>query len=178
MNPGHVVVIGYGNTLRGDDGVGQEVAKALWSRRDCAGELAHASFTWVVQLVPEMALDLFGSSFAVFVDAAYDANPPGSVKLYDLDCRHTTGDDLAGAADALGCWSDLNPEVLLLLTSELYGHAPQAKMVTVSVGAADVGECLSPPVRAALPEAVDAVRQAIASWRLSPVRDNAGVLDA
>jgi hydrogenase maturation protease len=178
MKPGRVVVIGYGNDLHGDDGVGQEVAKALYSGRDSAPAVTPAGFFWSPQLLPEMALELSGSSFAVFVDAAYDGNPPGSVKVHRLDPEGTAGDGSAGRAGAVGCWLDLSPKRLLSLSRQLYGHAPAAVLVTVSVGAAEIGEVLSPPVRAAVPVAVEAVRRVVASWRLCLACDKTKVLYA
>jgi Ni,Fe-hydrogenase maturation factor len=48
-----ILVIGYGNELRGDDAIGQWVARAV---------AAH-------QLTPELAEDLAHTDYAVFVDA-------------------------------------------------------------------------------------------------------------
>jgi hydrogenase maturation protease len=162
--PGRVLVIGYGNELRGDDGVGQAVSRALWSARDGAPGLAGTSYMWSVQLVPEMALDLSRSSFAVFVDAAYDTGVPGSVSVHQLDNSPAAEDWSRGAAAVSGCWLDLSPAGLLSMSAVLYGHAPQAVLVTVSVGAPAVGPGLSPAVRAGVPVAALAVKRAIFSW--------------
>jgi hydrogenase maturation protease len=166
MQAGRALVVGFGNELRGDDGVGQVVARALWTRRHRAPALAGASFIWSAQLVPEMALDLSGASFAVFVDAAYDGNAPGSVRLSRLNGAVTAqADSLGEVVGALGCWADLSPTGLLCLSAELFGAAPPAALVTVSVDVPGVGACLSPVVRRAVPAAVGAVEGAIAAWR-------------
>jgi hydrogenase maturation protease len=167
MQPAHALVIGFGNELRGDDGVGQAVAKALWSRRQRVPALAGSAVIWSAQLVPEMALDLSRSSFAIFVDAAYDAGRAGSVHLSQLDDVVTSRDRVGQVAVALGCWADLSPTALLSLSAELFGAAPPAALVTVSVDVPAIGVGLSPVVRAAVPVAVRLIERAVASWPAS-----------
>ena len=165
MQPGHALVVGFGNELRGDDGVGQVVAEAVWSQRHGVPALAGAAFIWCAQLLPEIALDLSGASFAVFVDAAYDGSAPGSVHLSQLDNEIAPKDRVGQLAGALGCWVDLSPTALLSLSAELFGAAPPAVLVTVSVDVPAIGVGLSPLVRAAVPVAVGVVERAIASWQ-------------
>jgi hydrogenase maturation protease len=165
MQPGHPLVVGVGNELRADDGVGQVVAKALWSQRHGLPALASAAVIWSAQLVPEIALDLSCASFAVFVDAAYDGRAPGSVHLSQFDSEVTSKDRRRQVADAFGCWVDLSPTALLSLSAELFGATPPAALVTVSVDVPTIGVGLSPLVRAAVPIAVRVVEAAIASWQ-------------
>ena len=61
---GTILVIGYGNTLRSDDGVGPRVAMAVASR-EWPGFNAIA----VQQLTPELAEPLAAAELAIFVDA-------------------------------------------------------------------------------------------------------------
>jgi hydrogenase maturation protease len=164
MQQGHPLVVGFGNELRGDDGVGQSVAEALWSRRHGVPVLGGVAFIWCAQLVPEIALDLSGASFAIFVDAAYDGRAPGSVHLSQLDEEVAPKDRVGQVAGALGCWVDLSPTALLSLSAELFGAAPPATLVTVSVDVPVMGVGLSPRARAAVPVAVRVVERAIASW--------------
>lgn len=168
MRSGPIWVVGYGNPLRGDDGVGQEVAKALWLQRDTVGALAGATITWALQLLPEMALDVSGSGVAVFIDAAHDGRAPGSVALQLLSQSPEVGD--AKWAIAGGCWEDFTPANLLALAHCLFGTAPLGVVVSVGVGRLDLGKALSPEVQAAVPRAAAAVRLAIASV---PERSNA-----
>jgi len=71
---GRVLVVACGNTLRGDDAVGSEIAELL------AAELEGAGVLLIVtdQLLPELAEDASRSRRVVFVDAAAD-RPAGSV---------------------------------------------------------------------------------------------------
>ena len=165
MEPGHALVVGFGNELRGDDGVGQVVAEAVWSQRHGVPALAGATFIWCAQLLPEMALDLSGASFAVFVDAVYDGGAPGSVHLRRLDHEVAAKDRVGQVAGAWGCWADVSPTALLSLAAELFGAAPPADLVTVSVAVPVIGVGLSPLVREAVPVAVGVVERAIASWQ-------------
>jgi hydrogenase maturation protease len=161
MASSKVFVVGYGNSLRGDDGVGQEVAKILLRQKDRLPVLAGADVAWSHQLVPEMALDLSRADFAVFVDAACDRRPAGSVAVRRLAPPGPASGRAGGLATS--CWEDLDPEGLLALTLELYGEAPPAALVTVGVSVTGWGTALSPEVRAAVPRAAAAVRLAIAA---------------
>jgi hydrogenase maturation protease len=165
MQPGHPLVVGFGNELRGDDGVGPVVVRTLWSQRHGVPALAGTVFSWAAQLVPEMAVDLAGASFAIFVDAAYDGGVPGSVHLVPLANEVAPQDRVGQLNDALGCWADLSPAALLSLAAELYGAAPPAALVTVSVDVPFIGVGLSPVVSAAVPVAVRLVTEAVAFQR-------------
>jgi hydrogenase maturation protease len=150
--------VGYGNPLRGDDGVGQEVAMALLQQKNSVGGLANAMITCAHQLLPEMALDISRSRFAVFMDAAHDGRPGGSVSLQLLSELPEPG---PGQSAAASCWEDFTPANLLALSRCLFGTAPVGAVVTVGAVAFGLGARLSPEVRAAIPRAAAAVRLAI-----------------
>ena len=63
------LVIGYGNELRGDDGAGPSVGRAVAS-----WHLPGVRTLAVHQLTPELAEDLAQTKRVVFVDAAVHAN--------------------------------------------------------------------------------------------------------
>ena len=171
MSPSPVFIVGYGNSLRGDDAVGQEVAQALWELREHSADLAAASITWAHQLTPEMAPELAASGFGIFVDAAAGNRPAGSVTVEVLGgggCRGAgapAATGVAATAVATGCWQDLGPRQLLQLALDLYGNAPPAVLVSVGAGSMEPGVGLSPAVEAALPNAVAAVRLVLAAER-------------
>lgn len=110
-----VLVIGYGNTLRGDDGIGPEVATAL-----AALELPGVRAMAVPQLTPELAVELADARLAVFVDAAVDRGNGVTVEFLVLD---PLGHSLTHAAD---------PRSLLALTLTVYGRLPPAWLVTAA----------------------------------------------
>jgi hydrogenase maturation protease len=143
-----VLVIGYGNALRGDDGVGWQVAARL------AGDprLAGAEVLARHQLTPELAADVARASLVVLVDASAGGGAPGSVTVRRLQPRY----------DAAPGWSHhLDPAALAGLAGALYEAVPP--MVVVSVGAASfaAGDRLSPALRQALPGVVEAVARVV-----------------
>ena len=158
MRSGPIWIVGYGNSLRGDDGVGREVAAALLQQKNSVGGLASATITCAHQLLPEMALDISRSRFAVFIDAAHDGRPGGSVSLQLLG---EPSEAELGQPAAASCWEDFTPANLLVLSRWLFGTAPGGAVVTVGVVALGLGTGLSPLVQAAIPRAAAAVRLAI-----------------
>ena len=140
---GGALVIGYGNSLRTDDGVGRYAAERLASDARLAG----ATVLQVHQLAPELALDIGRSGVVVFVDAG-TGPAAGTFTVSEL------GRDSVPAPT----WSHhLDPSSLVALAGELYGAAPAAWVVTVGVESLEAGDRLSPAVEAALPRIVDAV---------------------
>jgi len=134
------MIIGYGNPLRGDDGVGWRVAEAL------AAELPTEEALTVHLLTPELAEPISRARLVVFVDAAV-GDLPGQIHCFPL-------------APATGRPSshETNPAGLLALAAELFGSCPPAHMVTITGESFDVGETLSEAVEAAVPVAAAAVR--------------------
>jgi hydrogenase maturation protease len=139
------LLIAYGNPLRGDDGVGWTVAKAL---RDAGAP--HRVLT-AHQLTPELASDVADADRVVFIDAACDAEP-GQVTARPVRPAHGPPRGLTLHA--------YDPSALLWLARQAHGHAPkEAWLVTVGAGRFDCGEALSPIVEAAVPRAcVEALR--------------------
>lgn len=156
-----MLVVGYGNPLRGDDGVGQEVVKLL------ATELAGtgASTLLAHQLLPELALDASRSQLVVFIDAAVGA-PAGSVSVQPLTANGGPPADPAASAaravSAAGTFShQLDAAGVLALARDLYGACPLALLVSIGPGSLEPGTELSAAVRGAVPRAARAVLSAI-----------------
>jgi len=137
----YLLVIGYGNTLRRDDGVGPRVAAAVEGLR-LPGVLTMAC----PQLTPEVADPLSRAGAAVFVDASVERR--GAVRLRRLDPSGSS-QILAHAAD---------PRVLLALARDAFGRAPKAWMLTIPARELGFGERLSRPAALGLRDAVRAVR--------------------
>jgi Ni,Fe-hydrogenase maturation factor len=163
--PARVLVIGYGNALRTDDGVGWHAARLLAGDPRLAGAVVLACH----QLAPELALDLSAATLVILVDAS-TAAPPGTITVRPLAAPGASspdgGPDRSGAGSAgegPGATSHhVDPQLLLALARELYGAAPEA--IEVSVGVADMGpgEALTPRVAAGLPAVADAVARLVA----------------
>jgi hydrogenase maturation protease len=142
------VVIGYGNTLRGDDGVGPRVAEAV-----AAQELPGVRTLAVPQLTPELAEVLAGARLAVFVDAR--ANPAGG----DVEVLRVQA---ARGPESVGHTSD--PGVLLALTEAVYGAHPPAWLVRIPAMSfpfgAGLSDCASRGAAAALREVLRVIASA------------------
>ena len=146
-----VLVVGYGNPLRSDDGVGPAVAERLAADPRLRG----AEIRVEHQLTPELALDASRASLVVLVDAA-DGLLPGEIAVRRVEA--TTWD----GTEAPSMTHHLDPSALAGLARELWGAEPA--IVTVSIGHAStaLGEGLTSEVEAAVPRAADAVASLVA----------------
>ncbi len=144
-SPTGLLVIGYGNTLRRDDGVGPRVAEAVATLA-----LPGVSTLTFPLLTPELAEPVSRARVVIFVDAAVDA--PREVQLRKLLP--------ADSARVMG--HAANPATLLALARDVFGHAPEAWWLTVPVKDLGVGEALSAMAQRGLVTAVTAVRKCAA----------------
>ncbi|MGA3065528.1 MAG: hydrogenase maturation protease [Tepidisphaeraceae bacterium] len=135
-----VLVIGYGNALRGDDGVGPAIAEAL---RDQLSRSV-ADVLIVHQLLPELSERLARCRLAIFFDADPQI-PPGEIRQQNLPLSHEP-------AQSIG--HHQSPEQLLAMARELYGSAPPA--ILYRIGGKDFGFQLglSEPVQNAIPRLI------------------------
>lgn len=132
MNPrDHILIIGYGNTLRGDDGVGPKVAEAVE-----ALQLPGVRTLICQQLSPEHADPISQAQLVIFVDAAVDA--PNEVQLRTLKPNESS-QLMAHAAD---------PRTMLALARDVFGHAPEAWWLTIPAVKLGFGSDLSPETEA------------------------------
>lgn len=143
MKPASALVIGIGNRLRGDDGVGALLAEqaALWAAVDDP-----LSVRCVQQLTPELAADLACCEVVLFIDAWLAPLPSGAAARPRLD-------RLEPEASELGGFHRLPPGQLLAISQMLYGCCPQADLLRVPAHALEHGTALSGPLRAQLPAA-------------------------
>ena len=145
-----VLVVGYGNTLRSDDGVGPAVATSL------AGDprLRGAEVRVEHQLAPELALDASRVDLVVLVDAA-EGLRPGEVAIRRVEAA---AHDAAGAPPMT---HHLDPAALVGLSRELWGVEPRMVVVSIGIASTEVGEGLTPEVAASVARAADAVAEIV-----------------
>ena len=148
----NALIVGYGNPLRGDDGGGQAVAQAFAGEDAIAGVDALACH----QLTPELAERFAAAARVVLIDAAA-GREAGGVSVVTLQ-------PAPAPASTLG--HHVEPSQLLRMAQRLYGRSPEAYLVTVGASSLALGEGLSAPVTAALPEVIATVRR-LALERLS-----------
>jgi hydrogenase maturation protease len=158
--PARVLVVGYGNALRSDDGVGWHAALLLAGDPRLADVVVMAEH----QLAPELALDLSTASLVILVDASTET-PAGTVTVRPLaPAGGGSAGGGRGASQPSPATSShhVDPGLLLALALELYGSAPEAIVVSVGVAEMGHGEALTPRVAAALPAVADAVARLVA----------------
>lgn len=147
-----ILVVGYGNPLRRDDGVGQETAKqiATW-------EMPNVEAIAVHQLTPELAEPLARVEVAIFIDA-YPATAEQNIQVRPLE--------LAKSGKTSGHWCE--PQVLLAMTQALYDGHPQAWWVMVPGVDFGLGDSLSPVAKQGIESALQHIEQLIQSARTEP----------
>ncbi|MBF2078044.1 MAG: hydrogenase maturation protease [Synechococcales cyanobacterium T60_A2020_003] len=145
------LVIGYGNRLRGDDGVGTTIAEIVetWQFPGVGAIAPH-------QLTPELADSLSQVDMAFFVDASWDL-PAGEVSVTPV---YSMEHELIVSHYA-------TPSGLLSLARSLYGCAPDAWWVQIGIKDTALGERFSTPVERAIPVALEKVRSHLE--RMSPI---------
>lgn len=139
--PAGVLVIGYGNTLRGDDGVGPRVAEAI-------GRLQLPGVRALIcpLLTPELADPISRAGKVIFVDAAVDA--PQEVQWRRLEPK-ASSQLMAHAAD---------PRTMLALARDVFGHVPEAWWLTIPAVELGFSEELTPAAQQGLAEAVQKIQ--------------------
>jgi hydrogenase maturation protease len=137
-----VLIIGFGNPLRGDDGMGWHAVRELERTGEGIETIA------CLQLTPELAEAVARSERVIFIDAAA-GQPPGEVSVCQLH-------PVQSASRA--CSHRLEPQELLEYSRELYGNWPEAFAVSVNAAACDYSETLSARVQSSLPAVVRIAR--------------------
>ena len=96
------LIIGFGNTLRQDDGLGWRAAEIV-EQSGAAAEVIVCH-----QLTPELLLRLESAPLAIFLDAAVD-QPPGEIRARPVTAaggwrgaHHLTPSQLLGLAESIG----------------------------------------------------------------------------
>jgi len=168
-----ILVIGYGNSLRSDDGAGCRVADIVAS-----WDLPYVRSLTVHQLTPELAEPIAQSDLTIFVDACVSNNgsdfgsqqtkskPTMQVQKIlvtenlarGLSANDLTAGDLnAGDLNAgIGHLSD--PRSLLLLAQQVYGNTPVVYLLLLPGVNWEFGEQLSDITSKSIEQAVDFIR--------------------
>ncbi len=138
------LIIGIGNPLRSDDGLGWAVAEQL-AQDDDAGCDIHT----VHQLTPELAQWMTAAEVVVMIDASYEGEPG------ELHVRPVSLSTQPGAVGT----HYATPDELAALTIAVYGHCPPVVVVTMTGANFDLGGQLSSIVAQSIPRVCEAVRE-------------------
>lgn len=138
----HIVIVGIGNPLRSDDGVGWRLATEL--SREVLCDDVHIIATQ--QLTPEISEIVSRAERVLFIDAACTGEP-GTLK-----CKQ-----IVPGATSNRHSHELSPIGLLKLAQDLYARCPPAYLLTIGAQSFSTGNSLSPRVAAALVPAKAAI---------------------
>jgi len=124
----NALVIGFGNTLRGDDGVGTHVAgvAASWG-------LPGLRSLAVAQLTPEQAEPLAAAELVIFVDARLGGRGE-AIEVRSIEPSESCG-TISHVSDARS---------MLALARAVYGCQPRAWLITIPAADFSLGERFSP----------------------------------
>ncbi len=147
-----ILIIGYGNSLRGDDAIGVHAALKLerYFRSDPRVQVMTAQ-----QLTPEMTEDISHSGFVLFVDASA-TEKPGTIRCAPVEPKPKSA----------GYTHHVSPASLLSAAKQLYGARVQAMCLTLSGWSFELDNKLSPGARLRLPELVREAREIIGTVTL------------
>ncbi len=149
MMPARVLVIGIGNPIRGDDGLGWQVAGLLESH--FAGSSLPVDTIQVQQLTMDLVDEINHADLIVFIDAAV-GEPAGQVGCQEI---------LAGTALSAAGSHYFDPQTLLSAVQALFGTHPRALQFSITTTAFKYCADLSPTIQSAMPGFVNLIVNSI-----------------
>lgn len=148
-----VLVVGFGNTLRRDDGVGCLIAQEV-----AAWQLPDVAVREEPLLTPDLTLALVDAETAFFIDARPD-RPPSDVQVEYVE-------PLTEASPAMIHAS--TPQFLLGLCRAIFGRCPSSWLVSVPAADFEIGEGLSPFADSGKKQAILILKRLIAGALAEP----------
>ena len=139
-------VIGIGNPLRGDDGMGWAVIAALADHAEEWGITAVSTH----QLLPELIDAVYTAELIIFVDATVNGKP-GTVTVTPIQ----------PATNGNAATHQMSPAVFLALGLGLNGRMPPATLITITGQDFGYREQLSPTAEQALVAAIGQIEKII-----------------
>lgn len=137
-----LLVVGYGNPLRSDDGIAWQAAEQVRQ-----GWPNTARVICVHQLTPELAEDVAAADVVIFLDAS-GTGDPGSVRCEAVFTQ----------LDELRFSHHLTPSEVLTLAARLYFVKPRAFLISIHADCFHHGQELSPAAIQAIPDVLAQVR--------------------
>jgi hydrogenase maturation protease len=153
-----VLILGYGNPLRCDDGLGWQVAVQLFRANQSPEVLVLPCH----QLTPELAEPIGRAETVLFIDSTRQGTPG------EFHCEQ-----IGSQPGPASFTHHLSPAGLLDLSSELYGSCPKAYLLTICGESFEMGDSLSPIVCERLPELKARIRELIAESLPTVLRQRA-----
>ena len=130
-------VVGYGNPMRSDDGLGWQIAVDLFRTNRCPD----VEVLPCHQLTPELAPAVSRADAVIFVDCE-QGGTPGEICYKEVRCESIPP----------SFTHHLIPGALLALSSELFGACPRACLLSIRGENYASGDLLSPAVTSRIPD--------------------------
>jgi len=156
-----ILLVGYGNTSRRDDGVAAHILRCLLSRLGMDSDSIGAEDSlepgpgikvlFLHQLAPELAEMVSQYDTVVFIDAHVEGS----------GWEDMSWQPIAPAVEAGMIGHHLRPGVVVALAQSLYGSMPNAYMLSVLGHDFDFGEALSPETGELAEQAVNRLEELI-----------------
>lgn len=138
------MVIGYGNSLAGDDAVGFYAVQKL-----IGSELPdYVTVKYIHQFMPEHAEEIAEYNLLICIDAEV------SRSFGELKCRLIDSGSMHDTGTAA---HDYTLESILLMAKQLFGRIPEVYLITVSGKSFLTSDRLSPEVEKRIPDVIDNV---------------------
>lgn len=150
-----LLIIGYGNPDREDDGVAWHILRALTiklgltapeSYEDEFPEFAQIAFAFYLQLTPEIAEEIAAYDYICFVDA-HTGSIPESVRLIDVESDFQRSPFT----------HHLTPQSLISICETIYQHKPEAALLSVLGHRFLFTRQLSEETKTLVPQAVELI---------------------
>lgn len=152
----NILVAGIGNIFFGDDAFGCEVAAQLMRRPLPEGvrviDFGIRSYDLAYAMID-------GPDVTIFIDATPRGQPPGTIYLIEPDPNI-----LEGTSDEIANAHSMNPVLVLQLIRSLGGRPERLYLVGCEPAVLETEDGtmgLSPPVQAAIPEALEMIESLI-----------------
>jgi hydrogenase maturation protease len=143
-DPKVILVVGIGNPLRGDDGVGAHVVNEIASMT-----LPNVKTVAVHQLLPELAAELGNTRLMILIDAM----------IVDQESESTVSwERVKPACDRTTLSHVVTPSLLLSLTESLFGRAPETWLITIPICPPGFGWQLGESLRDRTQGAIESIR--------------------
>lgn len=155
----NIVIIGIGQTLRGDDGAGPAAVKAWEDRYSHTDEIVQIR-TEIEELPGLNLLSLLeGTDAAIIVDAVQSHQKPGMLHLFQNTLQNQYHEQV-NSAHNLGVHETLALARLL----QIENLPEKITIIGIEVDNVELGEKLSSDVQKAIPKAADVIEEQFQSF--------------
>ncbi len=137
----NIIVIGFGNTLRGDDGIARLVLRELEKRLDKSIDQTTGSSR--IRLVLKHQIDIIDAEVVSESDVVIFVDAHVSERLNDIDIREITGRETT----TVNVTHISSPEELIVAAKEIYGTTPRAFVCAVRGYDFEFGEQITEPAQ-------------------------------